>query len=362
MVKSSKYGSRVQKNHLKNGDISYYIVYKDGTKTIFQKVGRKSEGITEKKAMDLRSQKLSELRHGQDLSQKGHKHLTFDTLASLYFSSNEAHNKSNHSNKLMYKKHIKYSFGDITISRLDDTLISELQALKKASGLSSSTNNQIVKLIKRIIGFGQRQGILQYSPFKNIKLFRVNNTRLRFLSSSEIKMLHDLVEDDIVLNLFVKIALSTGARVKSILNLQKKHINFETKSITIKDFKRGNYYTGYLDAVTFEMLEKHLNSFSINEHVVSLGGTAMKYQKLYKQLSSVFDVFNDGLSREDRANRVVIHTLRHTFASHLAIAGVSIQEIQKLMNHKDIKQTEKYAKLSPGSGRGYVESLYKEVS
>ena len=60
--------------------------------------------------------------------------------------------------------------------------------------------------------------------------------------------------------------------------------------------------------------------------------------------------FNVGLANDDRKNRVVTHTLRHTFASHLAIKGTPIYTIQKLMNHKDIKMTLRYAKLSPDSG------------
>ena len=68
------------------------------------------------------------------------------------------------------------------------------------------------------------------------------------------------------------------------------------------------------------------------------------------------DLFNFGIDSEDRKNKVVIHTLRHTFASHLAINGTPIFTIQKLMNHKDIKMTLRYAKLSPDSGR---ESILK---
>ena len=75
MKSSKRYGSKVQLNHLVKGDISYYIVYKIAGKTQYKKVGRKSEGITEKKCIDLRNQILSEQRHGIDLSQKSFKHL-----------------------------------------------------------------------------------------------------------------------------------------------------------------------------------------------------------------------------------------------------------------------------------------------
>jgi hypothetical protein len=70
-------------------------------------------------------------------------------------------------------------------------------------------------------------------------------------------------------------------------------------------------------------------------------------------------LFNCELEKDDRKNRVVIHTLRHTFASHLAIQGTPIFTIQKLMNHKDIKQTMRYAKLAPDSGRNFVNDLYR---
>jgi len=52
-----------------------------------------------------------------------------------------------------------------------------------------------------------------------------------------------------------------------------------------------------------------------------------------------------------------IYSLRHTFASHLAINGTPIFTIQKLLNHKDINMTLRYAKLVPDSGRESVKGL-----
>jgi len=52
------------------------------------------------------------------------------------------------------------------------------------------------------------------------------------------------------------------------------------------------------------------------------------------------------------------HTLRHTFASHLAINGVSLFEIQKLLNHKDINMTMRYMKLAEQNKVNAVEGIY----
>ena len=90
----------------------------------------------------------------------------------------------------------------------------------------------------------------------------------------------------------------------------------------------------------------------------------MSYQNLYIFLHKINVYYWNYVSyklikdeKDYRKYKVVIHTLRHTFASHLAINGTPIFTIQKLMNHKDIKMTLRYAKLSPDSGRASVIEL-----
>ncbi|OQA92180.1 MAG: Tyrosine recombinase XerD [Elusimicrobia bacterium ADurb.Bin231] len=50
------------------------------------------------------------------------------------------------------------------------------------------------------------------------------------------------------------------------------------------------------------------------------------------------------------------HTLRHTFASSLAIAGVDLYRISKLLGHSSIKTTEIYAHLQPSD---LIETIKK---
>jgi integrase len=64
---------------------------------------------------------------------------------------------------------------------------------------------------------------------------------------------------------------------------------------------------------------------------------------------------NNGV--KSRAQKVVFHTLRHTFASWLAIQGTPSLTIMELMGHKDIKMTMRYAHLIPDQKRTAVHSL-----
>ncbi len=51
------------------------------------------------------------------------------------------------------------------------------------------------------------------------------------------------------------------------------------------------------------------------------------------------------------------HDLRHTFATRLAQCGVDLYKISKLLGHKDIKMTQRYAHHCPDSLRDGVEIL-----
>jgi integrase len=51
------------------------------------------------------------------------------------------------------------------------------------------------------------------------------------------------------------------------------------------------------------------------------------------------------------------HTLRHTFASRLVMAGVNLRQVQAFMGHASVVMTMKYAHLSPERGQSDIERL-----
>ncbi|MFW6189558.1 MAG: tyrosine-type recombinase/integrase [Planctomycetota bacterium] len=47
------------------------------------------------------------------------------------------------------------------------------------------------------------------------------------------------------------------------------------------------------------------------------------------------------------APHFTVHTLRHTFASHLAMTGVGFYKVSRWMGHKSVSTTQRYADLAP---------------
>jgi site-specific recombinase XerD len=95
-----------------------------------------------------------------------------------------------------------------------------------------------------------------------------------------------------------------------------------------------------------KMLEKNKQNSNSNALVfVSMIGT--KIGAISKSFARVVKAlgFNDGI--DDDRQKVVFHTLRHTYASWLVMSGVDLYTVQKLMGHSTIAMTERYSHLAP---------------
>ncbi len=335
-TKSKKY-TGVYLNRLADGDISYAITYKDerGQK-VWETIGKKSNGITETYAHNKRNERINRVRLGEDplAAKKQRKAKTLDDAFAIYVEDRRIHNRSLHDEAARYQNHIQPTFGSKPIVSITPDAIKQLQKRKIDEGYSYKTVNHIVNLLSTVINVAIENDLFNgANPAKRVKRLKVDNARERFLNFDEVDELLEAVAGDPLLELFCKLALSTGGRLETVLAIQKKDIDLKSRTVKLKDFKNDSTYTGFIGERVYPLLADLLPDLNANDYIIGGKPKPVTARMIQVPLKKVLDrLFNQGLAKNDRKNRVVIHTLRHTFGSLLAIKGTPIYTIQRLMN------------------------------
>lgn len=356
---------------------TYYIKYSLRGKQFKEKVGTSIEGVTAAYASKVRAKKTSVDRLKEDAPMLvNQKHMIFDEAFELYIKSIDG--KSDTLNtKNRYENHIKPILGTYRLDEITPEIVEDFRekSRKKKKDINNfyapKTINDWINIIGTTYNFLiAKRGLKLSNPAHAQKVERekVDNDRERYLELKEIDNLWEFVnsrygshykksvtED---LKIFLALSLSTGARLMSILTISKRDINFDTDTIIIKNHKSDRTYHGYLHPSYKDLILKSAENLSPIDYLVGGTPSVKSRTAISKALQPILDeLFNQGLDKEDRKRRVVIHTLRHTFASQLAIQGTPIYTIMKLMDHADINQTIRYAKLSPENGKNSVFEL-----
>ena len=211
------------------------------------------------------------------------------------------------------------------------------------------------------------------NPVKKIKMPVIQNARDRFLSIEEAdKLLKELRRnprykkehrelEDPKLHDITLISLHSGARASEIFNLKVQDIDFQSGLITLRDTKNTETRYAPMTEAVREMLKRRMPSddekqIDPNAYIFTDedGGKIKEVSNSFERVVDRLG-FNDGVT--DTRQRVVFHTCRHSFASWLAIQGTPLYTIAKLMGHKSISMSERYAHLSPDHKKDAVNGL-----
>ncbi len=239
------------------------------------------------------------------------------------------------------------------------------------AGRSPRTVQYVLATTRQVWNMARRDGlIVTDSPTRNVKVAKVDNKRLRFLTFDEEKQLLNALKNAQIKNYnetrenkrkslqlyhITLLSLRTGMRASEIFNLKWNCIDTENGRIMIMDAKGNKNRTAFMtDDIKsmFEEIEKKSPSDYIFQS--TKGGK-------HNEVSNVFALtvkklkFNDDTT--DRRHHVCFHTCRHTFASRLAESGVDLYTIKTLLGHSTIALTERYSHLSDGALQGAMRTL-----
>ncbi len=133
---------------------------------------------------------------------------------------------------------------------------------------------------------------------------------------------------------------SAGLRLGELLNLEIADIDSESMKIHIRgaEGKKDRYVM--LSENVLKLLREYYKEFKPQKYIIE-GQNGGKYSP-----KSVQSVFKRSLKKAGIKKKASVHTLRHSFATHLLDDGTDIRYIQKLLGHKRLETTQIYTHVS----------------
>lgn len=346
-------------------DRVFYIVYRrpHDSKKIWEKVGWTSEGYSAQLASNIRNERLQDQRHG-DLPeiQARRKKLTIGALWEHYWPWVEKNRVKPGTEKSRYEKHIEPHLGNTPVSALTIKTLEDYRDNLIGNGLSPATVKHSLVLLRQMINKGKQWDLwVGENPVSKIRLPSPDNRRERFLTQEEAsKLLVELGKRSPKLRLIALVSLRAGLRAGEIFSMSWQDLNFEGRFINVRGkgaISRQAYMTESLVRELWEWPRGRSGYvFEDRKHGGKIQEVSGAFDEAVKEVG-----LNSKVDDRNTKQRVVFHTLRHTFASWLAMAGCDIFTIKELMGHNNIEMTIRYAHLIPDRKRRFVEEIDYEV-
>jgi len=210
---------------------------------------------------------------------------------------------------------------------------------------SSSTQNQAVNAVKFYYEkvLGQKRTFYDLRPRKGRPLPNV-------FSESEIERLLSSVKNAKHRTILMLI-YSGGLRIGESIRLRKEDVSIDRKTIFIKGGKgKKDRYT-VLSDIMIEQLVLYLEAYK-PDYWLFEGQDGGQYST-----SSIQKIFRRAVKKAGANPYSTVHTLRHSFATHLLERGMDLRYIQELLGHNSAETTQIYTHITKRGRERLVSPL-----
>ena len=211
--------------------------------------------------------------------------------------------------------------------------IKEYLAYKMSDDLVS---NGSISLIKAALKF-------YYSEIlgKNLSLMKTPRTTKSLpiiLSKKEIKELLDKTEN-VKHRLLIELLYSTGLRLSECINLKHKDLELNENIGWVRMGKGTKDRIFIISDMFKKDLLDYMEKKGYGEYIFTVNGRKMSPRGIQHAIKN-------SAKRAGIKKNIHVHTLRHTFATHLLENGVDIRKIQHLLGHSSLQTTQIYTQVS----------------
>jgi len=214
--------------------------------------------------------------------------------------------------------------------------------------------NRTLAFLSRLFSLASEQGERPDNPAKGIERYHESG-RTNFLTLDELQQVLDALDADTDKQAahIIRLITLSGARLSEVLTMQWDHLDLRSERgywhRPAGHLKQRRSDVQPLSAPAADLLRDLQKTRSNSPYVFTAPGDPETHRK---------DIRACWNRVQRKAGiKASIHTLRHTYASHLIMDGVPIAVISKLLGHSSQNITERYAHLAPDATRAATEAF-----
>jgi integrase len=276
---------------------------------------------------------------------------TYASLAAQHLAYAKAQLRRPESVERILRCHVLPRWGRLRLSEIRSQDVAIWLGEKAAGGLKPASVEKIRIIMGRSFALAKEWGMpgAESNPLRSVPRRSFDNARHRFLSADEAARLLRACEasQNTQLKSIVGLLLLTGARVSELLHAEWPNIDMERRLWLIPLTKNGRGRHVPLSEPAMNII-KQLPRFDGCPYVVPNPATL----KPFVALKRAWQTARSEAGLED----VHIHDLRHSAASFLLNAGTDLYTVGKLLGHRSISSSQRYAHLSDETLRSAVEA------
>jgi integrase len=330
----------------------YWLSYKVNGRRINESTKTENRKLAEK----IYAKRVTEIIEGKWFGFEARKRTLREMIAryEAEYTSKKKHQARDRS----IFKHLKFYFGEDIFLQDIEKNIGEYEDYRTSKGAMPATIVKELGLFKRIFNLAiKKWRWVKENPISLVEMPQVKNERVRYLSTDEYNRLLNALKNEGIpkwLRPIVVIALNTGLRESNLLNMKWSWVNLFSRLIIIESTQMKNKENiGIpLTQEAVKTLKELQKIKQIEDFVFHDNGERIYPVKLQRAFKKACDIAGVKDFR--------FHDLRHTFASYLRQRKIDLHVISRLLGHKDIRMTQRYAHLSVEDLREAISVLNKK--
>ena len=227
----------------------------------------------------------------------------------------------------------------------EDVRLFQLQLME--NGLSIQNRNRTMTGVRFLLRVTMRRHDLAAEVFH----MKEPQKNPQILSAGEAKRLLTMA-GKLQVRMLLSIGYGAGLRVSEVVKLKVKHIDSALGIIRVEQAKGKKDRQVMLSPETLDLLREWWKVRTAKYDAGVPAGERWLFpgRREGRPLTprQVTRLFHETLEAAGIKKKLTLHTLRHSFATHLFDRGVDIRTIQALLGHEKLETTARYTRVATG--------------